>query len=124
MISAKNICDKIEKLISMARIPFPSIPAVLLACSVVKRPGLSAMLMASEIIRRYPEAGAYSGPLPDGSQNVSEALEVIRCETIVDMIKKDAKVEAVIAPGGIQIQTSDGMAGTNINFVKAEGGIS
>lgn len=121
MITVKNICDRIEKLVSTVRIPFPSIPAVLLACSVIQRNGLSAMMMASEIIQRYPEAGAYSGPLPDGSQNVMEALEAIRCETIVNHIKNDAKVEAVIAPGGIKIINADGSVGVNADFVKAEG---
>ena len=116
MINVEEICKRIDGLISKVRIPLPSIPSVLIACSVINRPGLSAMLMASEIIRRQPEAGAYFGPMPDGSKNVSEAMERIRCEVIVNAIKSDAKVEASIPPGGIITAY-----GPNLNCVKVEG---
>lgn len=122
MISVQEICKNIENLISKVRIPFPSVPAVLIACSVIKRPGLSAMMMASEIIRRQAEAGAYFGKLPDGSDNIMEAMERIRCEVIVNAIKNDLKVEASINPGSIIIQAPNGATlGTNMSFVKAEG---
>lgn len=121
MIDVKTICEKINRLISTVRIPLPSIPAILISCSVINRPGLSSMMMASEIIRRQAEAGAPFGPLPDGSSNVMEAMERIRCETIVNMIKRDLKIETSIMPGSIIIQNADGSAGTNIGFVKAEG---
>ena len=121
MISVQEICKRIENLISTVRIPLPPVPAILIACSVIKRPGLSSMLMASEIIRRQAEAGAYFGPLPDGSANIMEAMERVRCETIVNMIKNDLKIEASINPGSIIIQNNDGSTGSNISFVKAEG---
>lgn len=121
MLSVQTICEKIEKLISTVRVPLPSVPAVLIACSVIKRPGLSAMMLASEIIRRQPEAGAPYGPLADGSSNIMEAMERIRCETIVKAIKNDLKIETSIMPGSIIIQNADGSVGTNIGFIKTEG---
>lgn len=121
MINVADICERITDLISTVRIPFPPIPAVLISCSVISRPGLSSMLMASEIIRRQEEAGAYFGPLADGSKNIMEAMERVRCETIVNMIKNDLKIEASINPGSIIIQNNDGSSGSNVSFVKAEG---
>ena len=121
MISVQEICNRIEKLISTVRIPLPSVPAILIACSVIQRPGLSAMMMASEIIRRQAEAGAYFGKLPDGSDNIMEAMERIRCEVIVNAIKNDLKIETSINPGSIIIQNADGSSGSNVGFVKAEG---
>ena len=122
MISVQQICERIEKLISTVRIPLPSVPAILIACSVIQRPGLSAMMMASEIIRRQAEAGAYFGKLPDGSDNIMEAMERIRCETIVNAIKNDLKIETSISPGSIIISAPNGATiGTNTGFVKAEG---
>jgi len=121
MISVKSICEKIEKLISTVRIPAPPVPAILIACSVINRPGLSAMLMASEIIKRQAEAGAPFGNLPDGSANIMEAMERIRCEVIVEAIKRDMKVETAITPGSIIIQNADGTVGSNVSFVKSEG---
>lgn len=121
MISIQTICEKIENLISTVRVPLPSVPAILIACSVIQRPGLSAMMMASDIIRRQPEAGAPFGSLADGSANIMEAMERIRCETIVNAIKKDLKIETAIMPGSIIIQNADGSVGTNIGFIKTEG---
>ena len=121
MISVHEITKRIENLISTVRIPLPSIPAILIACSVIKRPGLSAMMMASEIIRRQPEAGAYFGKLSDGSDNIMEAMERIRCEVITNAIKNDLKIETSIMPGSIIIQNADGSTGMNVGFVKAEG---
>ena len=121
MISVQEICNRIEKLISTVRIPLPSVPAILIACSVIQRPGLSAMMMASDIIRRQAEAGAYFGKLPDGSDNIMEAMERIRCEVIVNAIKNDLKIETSITPGSIIIQNADGSSGSNVGFVKAEG---
>ena len=121
MISVKEICNRIENLISTIRIPLPSIPAVLISCAAITRPGISAMLMASEIIRRQPETGAYFGNLPDGAKNVMEAMELVRCEVITNAIKNDLKVESVIQPGSIVIQNADGTQGVNVGFIKTEG---
>ena len=121
MLSVQTICERIEKLISTVRIPLPSIPAALIACSVINRPGLSSMMMASEIIRRQAEAGAPFGKLPDGSDNIMEKMERIRCETIVNAIKNNLKVECAISPGSIIIQNADGSIGTNVGFVKSDG---
>ena len=118
MISVKEICDKIEALISKVRIPLPPIPAVLIACSAIKRPGLSALFMASKIMRRLSsEAGGYIGNLPDGTKNIMDALILITCETIVDAIKNDMKVETVISPGSIVV----GPEGVNVGFIKSDG---
>lgn len=121
MLTVSEICDKIQGFISKIRVPLPSIPSALIACAAINRPGLSAMMMASEIIRRSPEAGAYFGDLPSGAKNVMEAMERIRCEVIVNAIKNDMQISAAIKPGGIIIQNADGSVGTNSNFVDAKG---
>ena len=120
-MTVKSICESIGKLIDTIRIPLPSIPAVLIACGAINRPGLSSMMIASEIIRRQTEAGAIPGALPDGSPSVAEAMERIRVEAIVNAIKNDMKVESVLAPGSIVIQNVDGSIGTNTTYVKADG---
>ena len=95
-----TICEKIEKLISKVRAPMTQIPAILIACSAIQRPGLSPMLISSNIIRRFPEADIFSGPLDDGSQNRTEALVVIIVEEIVKAIKSDLWIQGAIPPGG------------------------
>lgn len=96
-----KICNSINNVIDKARKPLASIPAIILACSAIYRPGLSAMAIASNIIRRQSEAGAPVGPNIDGSRNISEAMEVVRIEEILKALRLTAKVEIAIPPGGI-----------------------
>ena len=98
-----DIFDTVEKMISVVRKPLVQIPTVLAVCGAVNKPGLSPMLIAASIIARRHEAGAYSGPAPDGSQNVDEAMEVIRIEEICEAIKNDLSLQGGIPPGGIHM---------------------
>lgn len=100
-MNIESICQSISKLLDKARTPLIAIPAVMLICSAIKRPGLSAMMIASNIIRRQSEAGAPIGANIDGSKNIAEAMEVIRVEEILKAIHLDGKVEIAIPPGSI-----------------------
>lgn len=100
-MNIEKICQSINKLLEKARAPLIAIPAVMLICSAIKRPGLSAMMIASNIIRRQSEAGAPIGANIDGSKNIAEAMEVIRVEEILKAIHLDGKVEIAIPPGSI-----------------------
>lgn len=99
----KSISDQITKVFSAIRTPMPYISGLILACGAVNRPGLSAQIVASNIIRRQGEAGIPGGPAADGSANLSEAMEVIRVEEIFKAIKNDAGVQIGIPIGGIKI---------------------
>ena len=122
----KTICDGIDKAIQYCRVPLTYIPATLLVCSAIQRPGLSAMIIASNIIRRQAEAGAPFGPAADGSANVAEAMERIRVEEMIRALKLDARVQIGIPIGGIQITGTGGNAGgpvqiTGFNINNAHG---
>lgn len=125
-MNIQKICDGIEKAIQMCRVPLTYIPGILLVCSAVQRPGLSALIIASNIIKRQTEAGAPCGPSADGSQNVAEAMEVIRVEEMVKAIKMDSRVQVGIPIGGIQITGSGANSGgpvqiTGFNINNAHG---
>lgn len=107
----EQICNGISKVLEKVRVPFTYIPATILVCSSIKRPGLSAMLIASNIIKRQSEAGAPFGPAADGSANVAEAMERIRVEEMVKALKMDARIQVGIPIGGIQIQATGANAG-------------
>lgn len=110
-MTIKTICDSINKLINTVRQPMNTIPAAILVCSAIKRPGMSAMLIASEIIRRQSEAGAPFGPSKDGSSNIAEAMERIRVEEIIKAIKTCSRVQIGIPIGGIQFSGTGANAG-------------
>lgn len=120
-----------QKLIDSVKAPFMSFPATLLSVTAPFRPGLSAKRIASEIISRQAEAGAPVGPLPDGSKNVGEAMEVIRIESILKALHEDSKVQITIPPGALYIKSTGSNAGgpvisigTNLFPITGEGIIS
>ena len=110
-MTVSSICEKINGLISKVRAPMTQIPAILIACSAIQRPGLSPMLIASNIIRRQSEAGAYFGPLADGSANRMEAMEVIRVEEIVKAIKEDLWIQGAVPAGAATMTGTAATAG-------------
>ena len=122
-LSIQAISKAIEKAITAARAPLTKIPAVILVCSAIQRPGLSAKTIAANIIRRQTEAGAPVGRAKDGSQNIAEAMEVIRVEEIVKALKMDARVDVALPLGALQVagtvETAAGPGtfnGTNVNI--------
>lgn len=100
-MNIEKICQSITSLLDKIRVPLIPIPSAIIASSVIFRPGLSAMMIASNIIRRQSEAGAPIGANIDGSKNIAEAMEVIRVEEILKAIHLDGKVEIAIPPGSI-----------------------
>lgn len=127
-MNIESICNAINNAIDKSMSAAATIPATLLYYSSVKRPGLSAMLIASRIIKRQQEAGAPFGPAADGSANVQEAMERIRAEEYVNALKMESRVQVSIPIGGIRIMATGANSagpvvsnGYNINFVHGDG---
>lgn len=128
MAGIQKIVDSINSVIDKIRVPIIPIPAILLVCSVFRRPGLSPMIIAAKTIRRQSEFGAPTGTLPDGSPNKMNALISVMAEEIVREIQKNGAVESVIMPGTMVITGYGANAGgpvtiigTNTMPVKATG---
>ena len=128
MSAITKIVDSVNSLLEKARVPVIPIPAILLLCSVFKRPGLSPMLIASRIIKRQSEFGAETGRLPNGSPNMMNSLISIICEEVVREIQTNCVIESVAAPGTISITGFGANAGgpvvitgNNTNPVKTTG---
>ena len=96
-----KIAEGIEKAFSVVRAPLIPIPPILLICEALHRPGLSAISLASNIIKRLPEAGIETGVNADGSPSKINLFVRILSEEIVQEIKDNAKVTCVIQPGTI-----------------------
>lgn len=99
MASIDSILNKITSVLNASRTPPPTIPSLLLLTGAKMRPGLSASIIASKIITRQNEAGAPEGVLPSGNKNISELMEVIRVEEIIDAILTDARIDVAVMPG-------------------------
>jgi hypothetical protein len=105
----KKVIELVTSAFNMPSTPLTPIPPPLLLTGAGSRSGLSARNVASRIISRQSEAGAPVGPLTDGSANISEAMEVIRVEEIINALITEAKIE-IIVPPGVPVST----AGANI----------
>ena len=93
-----RIADGIEKAFSTVRKPLATLPPLLLICEVSQRPGLSAIALASAIIKRLPEAGIETGVNNDGSPNKINQFIRIFCEQVIQELKDNALITCTIKP--------------------------
>lgn len=119
MANINDILDSISSILNASRIPPPNIPPIMLLTGSKKRPGLSASMIAANIITRQTEAGAPEGVLPSGNKNISELMEIIRVEEIIKALKNDARIDIAIPPG-IQV-TAGGTVGITTSIGSGTG---
>ena len=77
-MNINDVINIVMSAFSMPSAPLTPLPPPLLLSGGYTRPGLSARNIAARIISRQSEAGAPVGAMPDGTRNISEAMEVIR----------------------------------------------
>jgi len=111
MFTLDKITNIINNAINSMRTPAQTLPAFLLYCVAIKRPGLSASKIASKIISNNEEIGIPTGSLPDGSENLINqyTYNVVKC--VIDAIKEDGVVQVSIPAGSIMVQAEGGNAG-------------
>lgn len=122
MASISSIFDIITKALEASKTPPPEIPSLLLLAGAKLRPGLSPISIASRIIIRQSEAGAPVGVLPSGGKNVSEVMERIRVEEIINALMTEARVDVAINPG-IPLNANGANAGGPVVCVGATTGL-
>lgn len=117
-----KIANGIEKAFSTVRAPLQIIPPILLIGELYQRPGLSAIALASSIIKRLPEAGIETGVNNDGSPNKINQFVRILSEEIIQEIKDNARVTCVVESGTINSLGTGANAGgpvvvTSVNTI-------
>lgn len=115
MTTIKKIADTISNAINSLRPPQSALPAILVVCSAINRPGLSAIELASRVISKQKKSGVAYGPMPDGAQNGYETMIRIFAEEIVQMFKMKSRVQTATPIGGVQVQVGASGTGVNIN---------
>lgn len=88
----ENIAKGIGNVFEKCRKPLAAIPTILLLYEINKRPGLSAIALASAIISRLSEAGIVSELNPDGTQNKICKLIRIISEEFVNELHNNAQI--------------------------------
>ena len=113
----ESIANGISKALKSVRPALPAIPALLLICELKRRPGLSAIALTSAIISRLNEAGITTGVNEDGSENKINKFVRIMCEEMVNEIKDNAVVNAVIEPGSVITTGTGANAGGPVTII-------
>ena len=109
-----QICETIKNYFSNTRPPVQQLPRLLLVCSLRKRPGLSVITSVSNVVKDLNMMGIPTGPMPDGSPNLTVAHAFSFFKEDYRAHKMDAVVQFGMGPGSFNIQVGPAM-GTNIN---------
>jgi len=107
-----QICQTIKNYFANTRPPVERIPTLLLACSLVKRPGLSTITSVANIVKDLNMLGINTGPMPDGSPNLTVAYTYAVVNEIYRALKMDSVVQVAINPNSINVVVGGNM-GTN-----------
>ena len=110
-MTIKKIADILQKAMEVVRLPAKTIPAIMLICSIIKRPGLSAMMTAANAIQAQRDFGAPTGNFEDGTPNMMNAMIYKLTENIYNDITRNGVVQIAIPAGGIQVTVTGGNAG-------------
>jgi hypothetical protein len=113
----QQICNSIKNLFTGTRPPFPSLPGILIVCSMIKRPGLSAIQSTSNIVNSISKLGIPTGIMPDGSANLTVGFTFASTQEYQRMIKEDLNSQGAMQPGSENILAGP-YPGTNVTTGK------
>ena len=98
--SVDSIIGGFTKILALANMGGPpGIAAIIILSGIPRRPGLSAIKMANNVIAKKSEAGLPVGALPSGAVAPDELMERFRMQEIVRAIQEDLLITVVIPPG-------------------------
>lgn len=97
--SISGVLKLILSAFSLPQQPAQTVPPQLIFLGAKMRTGMSAKNLAARVIARRSEAGAITGDVFADGPNVEEALEVIRCEELINMLTTEVRVDVAVDPG-------------------------
>lgn len=125
--SMSNVLSTLSSAFKLPNQPVTPLPPPLVMSGANMRTGLSAKDMASKIISRQSEAGAPVGDIYNSTESITEAMERIRAEEIVNALLTKSKVEIVV-PAGIPVTATGANAagpvvsqGATTNLAQGQG---
>ena len=122
----EQICHTITNFFNNIRPPFPQLPRLLLVCSMIRRPGLSVIQSTANIVKDLNKLGIPTGPMPDGSANLTVAFTFANTKEIYRAMKKDASIQVGFQPGSMMLTAYGSNAGgpivvTGMNMSPGQG---
>ena len=116
-MTLSSILETKTNTLDSSKIPANILPPLLLKCTALNRPGLSAYKIAAQIIQNNKALGIPVEDNPDGSDNLINqyTYNVVKC--IVDAIKNDATVQVAIPMQSLLIQATGANAGGPVTCI-------
>ena len=108
-----QICQTITNYFNNVRPPFPQLPRILLVCSMIRRPGLSTIQSVSNIVKDLNKLGIPTGPMPDGSANLTVGFAFASTKEVFRALKFDASVQVGIQTATLMINPETMSNATN-----------
>jgi hypothetical protein len=116
-MTISTIVDTVTNTLNSAKIPANVLPPLLLKCTALNRPGLSAYKIATEVIKNNKALGIPTDKNPDGSDNMINQYTYNLVKCIVNAIKNDATVQVAIPMQSLLIQATGGNAGGPVTCI-------
>ncbi len=113
----QQICNTIKNYFKKVRAAHPEMPGILIVCSLAQRPGLSVIQSTANIVNSLAKLGIPTGPMPDGSSNLTVGFTFGITSEIFRAVRKDMSMQVGLQPGSFNIVVggAGGGTGTNIN---------
>ena len=101
----------VTNMLDSVKLPANTLSPLLLKCTALTRPGLSAYRITTQIIQNNKALGIPTDENPDGTDNMINqyTYNVVKC--IVDAIKNEAVVQVAIPMNSLHIVSKGGNAG-------------
>ncbi len=109
-----KLLSTIDNILNLSKPPLSPIPPSVLLIGANKRPGLIASEIVSNIISRKGEVGIITQD--DVTNSITNGMELIRVEEILNALITNAKIEVVI-PMGVPIQGVGSNAGGPVTVI-------
>lgn len=106
-----SVTETINGVLDKVQIPAMTLPPLLLKCTAIRRPGLSAYKIATQVIENNKVLGIPTEPYADGSENMINQYTYNLVKCLIDGIKNDAVVHLAIPMQSLMIQAEGGNAG-------------
>lgn len=119
-----GIIDKLKNAINSGRPTLPELPAILMACSLAKRPGFSVNVSTANVISDLKRQGFPTERMPDGTPNMQNKFVYSIFKEIQRAKSEDEEIEVEIPIGGIMVQVAvppGGGTGVGSNIMPVKG---
>lgn len=107
MLNVKSVCKTLMNAINNTiRKPAPKVSAIVMLCSLAKRPGLSTIMSLIYLTKALKKKNIPTGPNPDGSPNCTLQFAYGIFDEVYRAMREDMYIRGAGAPASISLNGS------------------